>query len=69
MAIIQKYWSPRLSDQVTSMKSLSNNTGVVFDVRARDCDMFLDNFDSIKAAQGRRADFDMQRCKVLPSLH
>ena len=66
--IIQRYWSPRIASQVRGMRSISDGTGVVFDLRSDQADSFFDNYDHLKATQGRKVDFECQRCKNLPNL-
>lgn len=51
------------------MKDISDQTGVVFDLRADHADAFMDNFDHMKATQGRKVDFDCCRCKKLPPIN
>lgn len=69
MEIIRRFWSPRVEGQVRNMKDISDQTGVVFDLRADHADAFMDNFDHMKATQGRKVDFECVRCKKLPAIN
>ena len=51
------------------MRSFTDGTGVCFDVKANDAEAFIENFDHPKATQdSRRVDFNVSRCKSLPTL-
>ena len=50
------------------MRGISDNSGVVFDLRADQADSFFDNYEHLKATQGRKVDFECVRCKQLPNL-
>lgn len=67
--IIQRYWSPRIASQIRSMRGISDGTGVCFDLRGDQADSFFDNYEHLKATQGRKVDFECIRCKQLPSLN
>lgn len=69
MEIIRRFWSPRVEGQVRNMKDISDQTGVVFDLRVDHADAFMDNFDHMKATQGRKVDFECVRCKKLPPMN
>ena len=66
--IIHRFWSPRVEGQVRNMKDISDGCGVVFDLRADHADAFMENFDHMKATQGRKVDFECVRCRQLPKI-
>ena len=68
MEIIDRYWSPRVKQQVRGMKPIADGSGVCFDLRGDQADAFMDNYDHLKATQGRKVDFNCQRCKKLPDM-
>ena len=51
------------------MRSIADRTGVVFDIRTRDAEQFIECFEQLKATvDARRIDFDVVRAKSLPEL-
>jgi hypothetical protein len=67
--IIQKYWAPRIVDQISSMRSFTDGSGVVFDLKTFDAESFVENYKHLKESQdSRRVDFNVQFCSTLPSL-
>lgn len=66
--IIHRFWSPRVEGQVRNMKDITDGSGVVFDLRADHADAFMENFDHMKATQGRKVDFECVRCRQLPKI-
>ena len=56
-----------MADQIRYMKSFSDGSGVVFDLRSFDADSFIENYKHLKETQdARRVDFNVQRCMSLP---
>jgi len=68
MAIIQKYWNPRVADSIKTMRPLSDGSGVCFDVRCDWAESFVENYEHLKTTQTRRVDFEVKRLKTLPRL-
>ena len=66
--ILNRYWNPRTASQVKNMKAIADDSGVVFDLRSDQADAFMDNYEHLKATQGRKVDFECTRCKTLPQL-
>jgi ATP-dependent RNA helicase DDX21 len=67
--IIQKYWAPKMAEQITYMKSFSDGSGVVFDLKSIDGESFVENYKHLKETQdSRRVDFNVQFCSTLPPL-
>lgn len=51
------------------MKSISDGTGVCFDIFANQADAFIENYEHLKTTHdSRRVDFQVSRCKTLPKL-
>lgn len=48
------------------MKSLSDRSGVCFDLRSIDADAFMENYHHLKESNSRRVDFECTRLKQLP---
>lgn len=68
-AILTKYWNPRVADNIRDVKSMSDGSGICFDVYSKDADGFIENYNHLKASQdARRVDFDVSRCKTLPPV-
>ena len=66
-AILSKYWAPKVTDQISEFKLMSDGTGVLFDVKSQDADSFIENYEHLKKSQeSRRVDFEVARCKALP---
>lgn len=57
MAIIQKYWAPRILDEIATSKPLKNGTGIAFDLRHDLADGFMENFEILKEHNPRGVDF------------
>jgi hypothetical protein len=68
MTLLQKYWAPKVAEQVKTMRSLTDGSGVCFDLRIRDAEGFIDAFEYLKEREGKRVDFSCIRCKSLPDL-
>jgi len=68
MEIIRKYWAPRISDSINSVRHLRNGQGVVFDLRIDMADGFVENYDLLKERDPRRVDFECMRLAKLPDL-
>lgn len=64
--IIERFWAPRIANSIRTMKSLTDKTGVCFDLRAIDADGFMDNYHHLKESNARRVDFECQRITKLP---
>ena len=65
--IISKYWDQRTEANIREMRTFSDGCGVCFDVRTRDAEGFIENFEHLKRTQDpKRVDFMVQRCKSLP---
>ena len=66
-AILNKYWTPKVVDQISEFKLISDGSGVLFDVKSQDADSFIENYEHLKKSQdGRRVDFEVIKCKALP---
>ena len=57
MTLLNKYWAPKFSEHLSSMRSFANGQGVCFDVKMKDVNGFLENFDYLKEKEGKRVDF------------
>ena len=68
MEIIKRYWAPRIADTIRTMRSMTDGSGVCFDIYSNQADGFMDNFTHLKSTQSRRVDFEVSRCKTLPDL-
>ena len=68
MTLLNKYWAPKFSEHLSSMRSFANGQGVCFDVKMKDVNGFLENFEYLKEKEGKRVDFICVRCKALPEL-
>lgn len=66
--MIQKYWAPRIVDQVKSIRTRKDNTGVIFDIDAKSAETFLDSYQNFKEKNKSRADFEVSICVKLPEL-
>lgn len=67
-AMIQQYWAPRIVDQVRSIRTRKDKTGVVFDIQAKCAEGFIDSYLNLKEKSGKRADFEVFLCLKLPEL-
>jgi len=67
-ALIQQYWAPRIVDQVRSIRTRKDKTGVVFDLAAKSAEGFLESYQNLKEKSGKRADFEVSICLELPEL-
>lgn len=67
-AIIQKYWAPRVVDQVHTIRTMKDKTGVVFDVFAKSAEGFVESYENLKENNPARVDFEVCLCKALPTL-
>lgn len=67
-AMIQKYWAPRVVDQVRTIRTMKDKTGVVFDLQARSAEGFVESYDNLKENMGRPVDFEVGLCIKLPAL-
>ena len=66
-SILKKYWDPRTSEQVKSMRALRSGSGVVFDIRTEVFEAFMENFERIAETQDH-VDFDIRKCTEMPEL-
>lgn len=67
-ALIQQYWAPRVVDQVRTIRSRKDKTGVVFDLQAKSAEGFIESYLNLKEKSGKRADFEVFLCLELPEL-
>jgi len=67
-ALIQQYWAPRVVDQVRSIRTRKDKTGVVFDLQAKSAEGFIDSYLNLKEKSGARVDFEVFLCLKLPDL-
>ena len=66
-AILSKYWSSSVSDQIRDFKAMADGSGVLFDVRSTEADSFVETYDHLKkSSDGRRVDFEVKKCSILP---
>ena len=68
MAIITKYWAPRIADQIGEMKHLKDGSGVVFDLRMDMADGYIENYELLKERDPKRVDFECKKCAKCPEL-
>ena len=47
-AILYKYWAPKISDSIKTIRPFSDGSGVVFDIRSQWVDAFLENYEHLK---------------------
>lgn len=66
-AVIQKYWAPRVVDQVRTIRTMKDKTGVVFDLLAKSAEGFVESYENLKENRGK-VDFEVSICKALPDL-
>ena len=65
--IIAKYWDQRTESNIRDFQCFSDGSGVCFDIKSRDADGFIENYDHLKRTQdAKRVDFIVQKCKSLP---
>lgn len=67
-ALIQQYWAPRVVDQVRTIRTRKDKTGVVFDLQAKSAEGFIDSYLNLKEKSGARVDFEVSLCLKLPDL-
>lgn len=67
-ALIQQYWAPRVVDQVRSIRTMKDKTGVVFDLQARSAEGFVECYQNLKENNPARVDFEVCLCLKLPAL-
>lgn len=67
-ALIQQYWAPRVVDQVRTIRTRKDKTGVVFDLQAKSAEGFIDSYLNLKEKSGARVDFEVFLCLKLPDL-
>jgi len=65
--VVKKFWGPRQSDSVRNVKPFRDGSGVVFDIRTDQLEMFLENYERLKETE-RSIDFDVSKCTELPDL-
>lgn len=67
-ALIQQHWAPRVVDQVRSIRTRKDKTGVVFDLQARCAEGFVECYQNLKEKAPARVDFEVSLCLALPEL-
>lgn len=67
-ALIQTYWAPRVVDQVRTIRTRKDKTGVVFDLQARSAEGFIECYQNLKEKNPARVDFEVGLCLKLPEL-
>lgn len=67
-AILKKYWSCTLADQIEDIRSIKDKTGVVFDVKSKDAQEFIECYEHLKELESRRLNFEVTICTALPDL-
>jgi len=67
-ALIQQYWAPRVVDQVRTIRTTKDKTGVVFDLQAKSAEGFIESYLNLKEKNGARVDFEVFLCLKLPDL-
>jgi len=67
-AMIQQYWAPRIVDQVKTIRTMKDKTGVVFDLDAKSAEGFIESYLNLMEKSGKRADFEVALCLKLPEL-
>ena len=50
--ILRRCWDRTVVDNVTSMKVLSDNSGVCFDIQSSQVQIFMEKFDDLKNNSG-----------------
>jgi len=67
-ALLVQYWAPRVVDQVKTIRTLKDKTGVVFDIFAKSAEGFIDSYENLKEKNASRVDFVVDLCRALPPL-
>lgn len=67
-ALIQQYWAPRVVDQVRTIRTMKDKTGVVFDISAKSAEGFVESYENLKEKNPARVNFVVGICKALPDL-
>lgn len=67
-ALVQQYWAPRVADQVRSIRTMKDKTGVCFDLLAKSAEGFVESYENLKEKNPARVDFEVCLCEKLPAL-
>jgi hypothetical protein len=69
MGILNKFWDPRVADNVRNVKETLDGSSVVFDIWSDKFEAFMDNYERLKQTQGHKVDFSVRKCTKLPELY
>lgn len=68
MAILKKYWGDEVVAEVEgSLRAFKDGSGIVFDVKNKDADMFIGCFELLQE-KNSRLNFLAAQCESLPDL-
>lgn len=65
--LLKKYWAPKVTQNKKNMRSLEDESGIVFDLPSKMADAFIDGFDELKE-NFSRVEFEVCHLKSLPEL-